>query len=85
VIQQGVPHFSSVFPLDGETVLLPEDVEEARELGTKMWEAEPETAARTEPHPMLETPEAPVPGATSTAPDAPDPGGTASAPDTPES
>lgn len=103
-----VPYFSSVFPLDGETVLLPEDVEddrpgqgdldlaalraliaraaeEARELETKMWEAEPETAARTEPHPMLETPEAPAPGATSAAPDAPDPGGTASAPDAPES
>ncbi|MEU7060456.1 hypothetical protein [Streptomyces sp. NPDC046197] len=100
-----VPYFSSVFPLDGETVLLPQDVEddrpgeegsldltalraliaqaaeEAREQETRMWEAEPETAARTEPHPVLETPEAPAPGGTAAAPDAPDPGGASAAPD----
>jgi hypothetical protein len=99
-----VPYFSSVFPLDGETVLLPEDVEddrpgqgsldlpglreliaraaeEARERETTLWEAEPETAARTAPHPVLETPEAPAPGATSAEPDAPDPGGASSAPE----
>ncbi|NNN32515.1 hypothetical protein HLK59_19540 [Streptomyces sp. S3(2020)] len=98
-----VPYFSSVFPLDGEHVLLPDDVEddrpdrgsldltelralitrsaeEARERQTKLWEAEPEIAARTEPHPVLETPEAPAPGATSAAPDVADPGGSASEP-----
>lgn len=99
-----VPYFSSVFPLDGENVLLPDDVEddrpdhgsldltelrtlitrsaeEAREQQTKLWEAEPEIAARTEPHPVLETPEAPAPGAMSAAPDAADPGGSSSAPE----
>ncbi|WP_329338521.1 hypothetical protein OG866_26895 [Streptomyces sp. NBC_00663] len=93
-----VPYFSSVFPLDGETVLLSEEVEddrpgeagaldlaglralitraaeEAREQQTRMWEAEPEIAARTQPHPVLESPEAPAPGATSAEPGAADPG-----------
>ncbi|KUN28321.1 hypothetical protein AQJ23_10590 [Streptomyces antibioticus] len=100
-----VPYFSSVFPLDGETVLLSEEVEddrtgaegaldlaelralitraaeEAREQQTRLWEAEPEVAARTRPHPVLESPEAPAPGATSAAPDAADPGGASAAPE----
>ncbi|WP_405736358.1 hypothetical protein OG885_27820 [Streptomyces sp. NBC_00028] len=100
-----VPYFSSVFPLDGETVLLSEEVEddrpgeagaldlaglralitraaeEAREQQTKLWEAEPEIAARTRPHPVLESPEAPAPGATSAEPDTADPGGASAAPE----
>ncbi|NUO45232.1 MAG: hypothetical protein HOV82_24755 [Streptomyces sp.] len=100
-----VPYFSSVFPLDGETVLLSEEVEddrpgeagyldlaglralitraaeEAREQQTRLWEAEPEIAARTRPHPVLESPEAPAPGATSAEPDTADPGGASAAPE----